>query len=64
MAQRQRFRLSWNFPKSGGAVLTFNRKAWRIFKQAARREGLDADEMIAVEVAKLVGPISNYRVRS
>ncbi len=58
-----KFRLSWSFPKRGGAIMTFDRKAWRILEQSARRKGLDADEMVSLTVAQLVGSISTYRIR-
>jgi len=62
MARTVRLTLSWSFPEDG-AVLTFDKAAWRRFKSAAKGEGHDAEEMISVAVARLVGPISKYRVR-
>jgi hypothetical protein len=62
MTRTLRFKLSWRFPDNG-AVLTFNEPAWSALQSAARTQGFDADEMISLVVAGLVGRISNLRIR-
>jgi hypothetical protein len=63
MSRTARFTLSWNFPDDKGAVLTFDKAAWKVLRDVAKPQGLDAEEVISVVVARLVGPISNYRLR-
>lgn len=64
MARTARCALSWSFPEWLGAGLTCDKTAWRVFKLTAKIEGMHADEMISMAVARLVGSISKYRVKS
>lgn len=55
--------LSWRFPDDEGAVLIFDKKAWALFQAEAAKECACAEELISVTVARLVGTISEYRLR-
>ena len=57
-----RFTLSWKFTEEN-AVLTFDKNAWGLLQAEAAKECASAEELISVTVARLVGEISNYRVR-
>lgn len=58
-----RLKLSWSFPESGGAVLTFDQTTWTVLQVTAKQKSTDAEEMISVAVAELLGKILKYTVR-
>lgn len=63
MSRNVRFKLSWKFPAGEGAVLTFNRTAWKLLQSIATPQGVSADELVSFEIEKPAGKISGYRFR-
>lgn len=58
-----RFTLSWDSSGESGACLKFSNTVWPLFVDAAKKRGIDPEEMISVAVAQLVGKIIRYRLR-
>jgi len=57
-----RLKLTWEYPETG-ALLKFDKYAWALLQSAADKRGIEPEEMISVAVARLVGKISNYRLK-
>ena len=56
-----RLKLSGEFPEETVAILKFDKTAWEIFQSTGATCGIEAEAMISVAVAQLIGMISTCR---